>query len=317
MGAGGASLLHPPGGGRVKPVESTPRPVHPHKRWQRQFHPDSGEAYYVDVDTGVTSWVASEPTAPTAAAAPNPAAPAPELAQRQLELEAVAAAAAQPPERMRKQQVRAVSWEPLTRRAAPRQWGVAFTLRGVRRLRRRSSCNLGRRRRRRVRSRRRWTRPSPRRGAPRRSWRTWRARARRSARSSARSVSQAFRPAQLTKRVRSAQLTQTPRATPMCPGLAEMTVAVAREKMAREAAQLEASTQAEHAAVAQAQAQELYARMRQVRSLTRRLGQAVGSPCLGVCTHCDPISHDVCAISLAPAADNQSLRHPLRPPSLS
>jgi hypothetical protein len=120
MGAGGASLLHPPGGGRVKPVESTPRPVHPHKRWQRQFHPDSGEAYYVDVDTGVTSWVASEPTAPTAAAAPNPAAPAPELAQRQLELEAVAAAAAQPPERMRKQQVRAVSWEPLTRRAAPR-----------------------------------------------------------------------------------------------------------------------------------------------------------------------------------------------------
>eukprot|EP01047_Picozoa_sp_COSAG01_P036659 COSAG01_NODE_2872_length_6941_cov_31.436861_4_plen_157_part_00 len=96
-----------------------------------------------------------------------------------------------------------------------------------------------------------------------------------------------------------------------------MTVAVAREKMAREAAQLEASTQAEHAAVAQAQAQELYARMRQVRSLTRRLGQAVGSPCLGVCTHCDPISHDVCAISLAPAADHQSLRHPLRPPSLS
>lgn len=48
-------------------------------------------------------------------------------------------------------------------------------------------------------------------------------------------------------------------------GLAEMTVAVAREKMAREEAQLEASTHAEHAAMAQAQAQELYTRMRQVR----------------------------------------------------
>lgn len=94
---GGATALHP--GRRVQPIESTPHPTVPpapmtntaldragpthHRRWQRRFNPDSGEAYYVDMDTGVTSWAAPWLTAPTTAAATETAVA--ESAQQQLQ----------------------------------------------------------------------------------------------------------------------------------------------------------------------------------------------------------------------------------------